>query len=245
MPRPELDRFGVFDHGKGAVNFHLKPSPASGGALQALAEAIDSCLPAELVAKQNRPFSPHLTMGQMPRAEYTERRAALACPADGIFADHNRTWAGFASWDCVEVCLLSREGVGGRMTVGQTLALGGRAAVATPTPTPTPTPAAMSAGVENSAATTTGVENGAATTTAPPFTTLIAANDRVRLWDLTLPPGQTARFDHKVPCLRWQSVRQLPNFDIIFGPFLAHSPLQPNLHCPYTVVSLLAMLIAS
>ena len=98
----ELDRFGFFDHGKGAVNCHLKPSPASVGALQGLAEAIDGCLPAELAAKQKRPFSPHLTVGQMPRAEYTERREAWERrrPTDSVFADHDhdRAWTGFATW---------------------------------------------------------------------------------------------------------------------------------------------------
>ena len=65
---------------------------------------------------------------------------------------------------CSAVCLLSRDGVDGRMTVGRTLALGGRAAVASPRP------AATSAAVAN-----------AASATAPKFMTLITENERVRL----------------------------------------------------------------
>ena len=41
------------------------------------------------------------------------------------------------------------------------------------------------------------------------------------------------------------SVWMCGNFDIIFGPFIAHAQLQPTPHCPCTVVSLLSMLIGS
>ena len=42
-----------------------------------------------------------------------------------------------------------------------------------------------------------------------------------------------------------KSTRAYGNFDIISGPFLAHSQPSPTLHCPCTVVSLLPMLIGS
>ena len=114
----ELKSFSLFASLKGPVNVHLEPSVASANAMRELIAVIDGCLPPALAGKQRRPFKGHLTVGQWPSRD-----------ASAALRKLNRKWSTVA-WECCEVCLLSRDGVDGRMTVGKIIALSGQRAVA-------------------------------------------------------------------------------------------------------------------
>jgi poly(A) polymerase len=97
-----LTGFEYFEH-RGSVTAWLKPEDQPHGALKALQAALEAALPQcnEQGRKSERGFTPHLSVGQLPRSSPAELRRTLAA--------WERDWKPL-TFEAREVCLISRRG---------------------------------------------------------------------------------------------------------------------------------------
>ncbi|QRN99832.1 DUF504 domain-containing protein [Archangium violaceum] len=120
-----LSGFGHFEH-RASVTAWLRPEDRPHGALKALQSALEVALPHcdEQGRKSERGFTPHLSVGQLPRAAASDTRRTLAA--------WEKEWRPLR-FEVREVCLISRRGDepfevrrrvplgGGRRPVGDSL----------------------------------------------------------------------------------------------------------------------------
>lgn len=97
-----LSGFGHFEH-RGSVTAWLRPEDRPHGALQALQAALQAAVPHcdEQGRKSERGFTPHLSVGQLPRSGPAELRRTLSA--------WERDWKPL-TFEAREVCLISRRG---------------------------------------------------------------------------------------------------------------------------------------
>jgi poly(A) polymerase len=97
-----LSGFSHFEH-RGSVTAWLRPEDRPHGALQALQAALQAALPQcdEQGRKSENGFTPHLSVGQLPRSSPSEIRRALSA--------WERDWKPL-TFEVREVCLISRRG---------------------------------------------------------------------------------------------------------------------------------------
>lgn len=97
-----LSGFSHFEH-RGSVTAWLRPEDRPHGALMALQAALQAALPQcdEQGHKSEHGFTPHLSVGQLPRSSPAEIRRTLAA--------WERDWKPLA-FEAREVCLISRRG---------------------------------------------------------------------------------------------------------------------------------------
>ncbi|MFL5346255.1 MAG: poly(A) polymerase [Hyalangium sp.] len=97
-----LSGFGHFEH-RGSVTAWLRPEDHPHGALKALQAALQSALPQcdEQGRKSEHGFTPHLSVGQLPRSSPAELRRTLSA--------WERDWKPL-TFEVREVCLISRRG---------------------------------------------------------------------------------------------------------------------------------------
>jgi poly(A) polymerase len=97
-----LSGFEYFEH-RGSVTAWLRPEDQPHGALKALQAALEKALPQcnEQGRKSERGFTPHLSVGQLPRSKPADIRRTLAA--------WERDWKPL-TFELREVCLISRRG---------------------------------------------------------------------------------------------------------------------------------------
>jgi poly(A) polymerase len=97
-----LTGFSHFEH-RGSVTAWLRPEDRPHGALKALQAALEAALPQcdEQGRKSERGFTPHLSVGQLPRSSPAEIRRTLGA--------WERDWKPL-TFEVREVCLISRRG---------------------------------------------------------------------------------------------------------------------------------------
>lgn len=99
-----LSGFSHFEH-RGSVTAWLRPEDRPHGALEALQAALQNALPQcdEQGRKSENGFTPHLSVGQLPRSSPAEIRRTLSA--------WEQNWKPF-TFEAHEVCLISRRGDG-------------------------------------------------------------------------------------------------------------------------------------
>jgi poly(A) polymerase len=97
-----LSGFESFEH-RGSVTAWLRPEDSPQGALQALQAALERALPQcnEQGRKSERGFTPHLSVGQLPRSSPADLRRTLSA--------WEQDWKPL-TFEAREVCLISRRG---------------------------------------------------------------------------------------------------------------------------------------
>ncbi|WP_225409143.1 poly(A) polymerase [Stigmatella hybrida] len=111
-----LTSFDFFEH-RASVTAWLQPEDQPHGALKALQAALEAALPHcdEQGRKSERGFTPHLSVGQLPRSAPADIRQTLST--------WEQDWRPL-SFEVREVCLISRRG-NGPFAVRRRVALGG------------------------------------------------------------------------------------------------------------------------
>jgi poly(A) polymerase len=111
-----LSGFASFEH-RGSVTAWLRPEDRPQGALEALQAALEAALPQcnEQSRKSERGFTPHLSVGQLPRSSPADIRRTLST--------WDQDWKPL-TFEAREVCLISRRG-DAPFEVRRRVALGG------------------------------------------------------------------------------------------------------------------------